>query len=203
MLFGDLLRISKWMAIGAIFFCSFATIIAYFSLEILEGLTIPLLVIGVFLWALSVVWFMWGWLKNANEESNEKKGVAASSYILAFLPICYCYLMATDEARTKIRVKISNVHQPMHSVKIYSSGSIFLNANDTLRLPGLGKGESVEYVTKASTTPGMIGDIKMSFFIGEERYLRRVAGPFSIQPMNLKQDWEVRISDDWIKETRP
>jgi hypothetical protein len=203
MLFGDLLRISKWMAIGAIFFCSLATIIAYYNLEILEGLTLPLLVIGVFLWSLSVVWFLWGWLKNANEESNEKKGVAASSYILAFLPICYCYLMATDEARTKIRVKITNVQSPIHSVKIYPSGSIFLNSNDTLKLPGLGKGESVEYITKASTTPGMEGDIKITFFIGKDRFARRVAGPFSIQPMNLKQEWEVRISEDWINETKP
>jgi hypothetical protein len=95
------------------------------------------------------------------------------------------------------------VQSPIHSVKIYPSGSIFLNSNDTLKLPGLGKGESVEYITKASTTPGMEGDIKITFFIGKDRFARRVAGPFSIQPMNLKQEWEVRISEDWINETKP
>ena len=182
------------MALGAIFLCSVATLIAYFSFEALDGITIPLLVIGVFLWVLSVVWFLWGWLKNANDESNEGKGVSASSYILAFLPICYCYLMATDESRTMVTVKVTNESGPVHSVKIFGSGSIFLNP-DTLKLPGLAKGESATYELKAATAPGMKGDVQMVFFRGDEKLTKRVAGPFSIQPMNLKQDWKYVISE--------
>jgi hypothetical protein len=199
MIFGDLLKISRWMALGAIFLCSLATIIAYFSISFLEDLTLPLLIIGVFLWLLSVIWFLWGWLRNANEEANERKGVSASSYILAFLPLCYCYLMATDEARTKITVDISNEAVPIHSVKVFGSGSIFLNP-DTLKLPGLAKGEKIEYKVKASTSPGMKGNIQMSFFIGEEKFSRKIAGPFSIEPMNLKQDWYVEINDEFLKK---
>ncbi|HOY94391.1 MAG TPA: hypothetical protein PK509_01545 [Catalimonadaceae bacterium] len=194
MIFGDLLKLSRWMALGAIFLCSFATVIAYFSVDALEGITVPLLVFGVFLWVMSVVWFLWGWLKNANDESNEGKGVSASSYILAFLPICYCYLMATDESRTKITVKVSNESGPVHSVKIFGSGSIFLNP-DTLKLPGLAKGENATYELKAATAPGMKGDVQIIFYRGAEKFTQRIAGPFSIQPMNLKQDWNFVISE--------
>lgn len=194
MIFGDLLKFSKRMALGAIFLCSIATLIAYYSIEALEGITVPLLVFGVFLWVMSVVWFLWGWLKNANEESNEGKGVSASSYILAFLPICYCYLMATDESRTKVSVKITNESGPVHSVKVFGSGSIFLNP-DTLKLPGLAKGESATYELKAATAPGMKGDVQMIFFRGDNKIIQRIAGPFSIQPMNLKQDWTFVISE--------
>jgi len=197
MIFGDLLKYSKWMAIGAIFLCSIATLIAYYSLTVLEGFTMPFLFIGVFLWVLSVIWFMWGWLRNANEESNESKGVSASSYILAFLPICYCFLMATDEARTKISVVLVNQYKPIHSVKIYGRGSIFLNP-DTLKLPGIAIGEEVHYKVKASTAPGMKGTIDMSFYLKDIRYTKQIAGPFSIQPMNLKQDWKLEINPEFI-----
>lgn len=194
MIFGDLLKFSKWMALGAIFLCSLATTIAYFSLDVLEGITVPLLVFGVFLWVLSVVWFLWGWLKNANDDSNEGKGVSASSYILAFLPICYCYLMATDESRTKVTVKVTNESGPVHSVKVFGSGSIFLNP-DTLKVVGLAKGESLTYELKAATAPGMKGDVQMIFFRGKEKVVQKIAGPFSIQPMNLKQDWKFVITE--------
>lgn len=194
MIFGDLLKISKWMAILALVLCTLATVIAYFSIGILEPLILPLMVIGVFVWVMSAVWFLWGWLKTANEESSERKGVSASSYILAFLPLCYCYLMATDEARTKISVLVRNEWGPIHSVKVYATGSIFLK-NDTLKAAGLAKGESLQYENKASTSPHMRGDIRMSFFKGDKKYTRQVAGPFSIQPMALKQDWDYVLSE--------
>lgn len=183
------------MALGAIFLCSVATIIAYFSVSILEDLTLPLLIIGVFLWVLSVIWFLWGWLRNANDESNERKGVSASSYILAFLPLCYCYLMATDEARTKITVTLTNNARPVHSVKIFGAGSIFLKP-DTLKLPGLAKGDKVTYKIKATTSPGMKGHIQMTYFEGERKMTKQIAGPFSIQPMNLKQTWDTELKEE-------
>jgi hypothetical protein len=194
MIFGDLLKISKWMAILALLLCTLATAIAYFSLSLLEPLVLPLMVIGVFVWVLSAIWFLWGWLKTANEESSERKGVSASSYILAFLPVCYCFLMATDEARTKISVSVRNEWAPVYSVKVYATGTIFLK-NDTLKLAGLAKGESLEYENKASTSPHMRGDIRMSFFRDNKKYIRRVAGPFSINPMALKQDWEYVLNE--------
>jgi hypothetical protein len=41
----------------------------------------------------------------------------------------------------------------------------------------------------------MKGDVQMIFFRGEEKVLQRIAGPFSIQPMNLKQDWNFVITE--------
>lgn len=194
MLFGDLLKYSKWMAIWALVLCSLATIIAYFQIEILGMLTLPLMIVGAFIWLLSVIWFLWGWLKNANQDSSEKKGVIASSYILAFLPVCYCFLMATDNARTKITVRITNEGEPIHSVKVYPSGNIFLAKSDTLTSTGLAKGESIEYSTKAATIPGTRGEIRMEYTRGNQKFSKQVAGPFSIEPMNLKQDWDTRIN---------
>ena len=197
MLFGDLLKISKWMALGAIFLCSLSTLIAYFSIEFIEGLTVPLLVVGVFLWVLSVIWFLWGWLKNANEESNERKGISASSYILIFLPICYGYLLATDKARTKVSVSISTSIGPLHSIKVFGTGSIFLDP-DTNFFVGLTEGKPIIYKNNVSTAPHMKGDIQIIFYKGPKKYTKRVAGPFSINPMNLKQDWAINISEEFL-----
>jgi hypothetical protein len=197
MMFGDLLKISRWMAIVAIIFCSLATCIAYFSVDILEGLTKPFLFIGIFVWVLSVIWFMWGWLRNANEDSNERKGVAATSYILAFLPLCYCFLMATDEARTKISIELTNEGAPLHSVKIFGTGTIFLN-QDTLKLPGLASGEVVDYRIKASIDPQhrMEGEVLMHYSIGKEKKVKRIAGPFSNSGQwELKQEWKASVSE--------
>lgn len=188
----DLLKISRLMAVAAIIFCSLATIIAYFSIDFLEPITVPLLVIGIFIWVLAVIWFFWGWLRNANEEGNELKGIRASSYILVFLPLCYCFLMATDEARTKIFVEVENNFKPIHSLKIYGSGSIFLQV-DTLKIAGLVVGEKASYSIKSATSPHMKGNIFFEGFIGAQKFRKRIAGPFSIQPMRLKQDWEVDL----------
>ena len=196
-MFGDLLKISRWLALGAILFCSIATLIAYFNVDILEALTKPLMGIGIFLWVLAVVWFMWGWLRNANEDSNEGKGVLASSYILIFLPLCYCFLMATDDARTKISIDISNEGKPVHSVKIFGSGNIFLN-QDTMQLPGLAKGETQTYKIKASIDPQRLleGEVKMEYFIGSDKKIVRIAGPFRTSGQwELKQDWKYSLNE--------
>jgi len=198
MIFGDLLKFSRLMAIAAIGFCSLATLIAYFSIDILEGITKPLMVFGIFVWVLSVIWFLWGWLRNANDESNESKGVNATSYILAFLPLCYCFLMATDDARTKISVTITNEGKPVHSVKVYGTGSIFLN-QDTLKLPGMANGDVANFKIKASIDPQhkMEGEIILECFLGAEKRIRRIAGPFSNSgTWELKQDWTVGIKEE-------
>jgi hypothetical protein len=194
MLFGDLLKYSKWMAILALILCSLATGIAYYQIDAIGILTLPLMIVGAFIWLLSVIWFLWGWLKNANQDSSEKKGVIASSYILAFLPVCYCFLMATDNARTKITVRITNEGEPIHSVKVYPSGSIFLSKSDTLTSTGLANGESLEFSTKAATVPGSRGEIRMEYTRGNEKFNKQVAGPFSIEPLNLRQDWDIKIN---------
>jgi len=194
----DLLKVSKWLALTAILFCCLATLIAYFQVLKLEIIMIPLLGIGIFIWVLAVVWFLWGWLKNANEVGNERKGISASSYILAFLPICYCFLLATDESRTKVTVDIVNNFKPLHSIKIYGNGTIFLKP-DTLQVAGLALGESISYSAKAATAPHMKGEITMEGFLGEKKFKKQVAGPFSIKPMNLQTYWEFKIDENILR----
>jgi hypothetical protein len=197
MMYGDLLKISRWLALGAIFFCAVATLIAFYSVDFLEVLTRPFMGVGVLLWVLAVVWFMWGWLRNANEEANEGKGVLASTYILIFLPLCYCFLMATDDARTKITVAISNAGKPVHSVKIFGKGTIFLN-QDTLKLAGIARGEEITYKIKASINPNgvMEGEIMMDYFLGTEKKSVRVAGPFKTTGnWELRQDWNYSLEE--------
>ena len=196
-MYGDLLKISRWLALGAIFFCAVATLIAFYSVDFLEVLTRPFMGVGVLLWVLAVVWFMWGWLRNANEEANEGKGVLASTYILIFLPLCYCFLMATDDARTKITVAISNAGKPVHSVKIFGKGTIFLN-QDTLKLAGIARGEEITYKIKASINPNgvMEGEIMMDYFLGTEKKSVRVAGPFKTTGnWELRQDWNYSLEE--------
>jgi len=194
----DLLKVSKWMALTAILFCGLATIIAYFNLNKLDMIMIPLLGIGIFIWVLAVIWFLWGWLKNANEVGNERKGVSASSYILAFLPICYCFLLATDESRTKVSIDITNNFKPLHSIKIYGTGTIFLKP-DTLKLAGLAVGESASYSVKAATAPHMKGEVVLEGYLGDQKIIRQIAGPFSIEPMNLKTHWDYAIDESILR----
>jgi hypothetical protein len=201
MVHGDLLKTSRWLAIGAIGFASLATIIAYFSIVSIEVMTRPFMGIGVLLWVLSVIWFMWGWLRNANEDSNEGKGVVASTYILIFLPLCYCFLMATDEARTRISIKVRNDWKPVHSVKIYGKGSLFLN-QDTLKLPGLAKSEETEYYIKASINPDrqLEGEVVMEYFQGAAKKSVVIAGPFKTSGQwELRQNWEFSLSEEKVK----
>lgn len=192
------LLFSRKLAIAAIILCSLATINALFPDTWAEPFTIPLLAIGVGAWLISVVWFLWGWLQGANEESNERRGINASSYILAFLPLCYCYLLATDKARTKIEVEIENVSsQVFGPVKVYGDGTIFLKP-DTLTLVYMKPKERRTYEVKAATSPHMKGVIRLEAFVKGRFITREIAGPFSIVPMNLKQDWKVKIDDDFL-----
>ena len=194
------LSTSRKMAIAAIILCTLATIIALFRDSWAEPITIPLLVIGVGLWLLSVVWFLWGWLKNASDENNERRGVSASSYILAFLPICYCYLLATDETRTKVEIVIHNRSSGnIDNIKVYGTGTIFLKP-DTLKLLGLAVGDKASYYVKASTSPHMKGAVKMEASLKGRFMSKEIAGPFSIMPMNLDQDWKVEIDDSFFDE---
>ena len=189
------LATSRKMAIAAILLCTMATIIALFPNSWAEPITLPLLVIGVGLWLLSVIWFLWGWLRNASDERNERRGISASSYILAFLPLCYCYLLATDEARTKVEIVIhNNSSANIDNIRVYGTGTIFLKP-DTLKLMGLAIKDKASYTVKASTSPYMKGAIQMEATIHDQPVSREIAGPFSINPMNLKQDWRVEIDD--------
>ena len=106
--------------------------------------------------------------------------------------------MATDESRTKITVKVENRFKPLHSIKIYGSGTIFLNP-DTLKLAGLGMGESAEYVIKASTTANAKGNILIEGYNGKDKFIKDIAGPFTINPVNLKQDWDVVIDGEFMR----
>lgn len=193
------LSTSRKMAIAAILLCTIATIIALFPDSMAEPLTLPLLFIGIGLWLLSVVWFLWGWLSNQDNEGNERRGVSASSYILAFLPLCYCYLLATDEARTKVEVVIHNESSVnIDHIKVYGTGTIFLKP-DTLKLLGLAPNDKATYTVKASTSPHMKGAVQMEASIKGKWVSREIAGPFSINPMNLKQDWKVEIDDAFFE----
>lgn len=199
-MFKDLLQNSKWMAISAIICAALATMIAYFQIHILEWLLMPLMILGVLLWLFSVIWFLWGWLKNANVTGNERRGISASSYILAFLPLSYIFLMATDESRTRIKVLVKNESLEIHSLKIYSSGTIFLT-HDTLRMASLPRGQEISFTAKAATAPHMKGEILLEGVLNNQKLKRRIAGPFSIQPLRLKQDWKVVLDDAFLQNS--
>lgn len=192
------MKISRWMAILAILLCGGATIIAYFAVQKLDFAVIPLLGLGIFLWVLSVAWFLWGWLKNANDKGNERRGISASSYILAFIPICYCFLMATDDSRTKILVKIYNQDERIGPVLIYGEGSIFLN-QDTMRRASIEKGEILAFNIKATTAPGMRGFVVMEGTANGRTFKKQIAGPFTINPMNIQTKWRVDIEPGFFK----
>lgn len=192
------LSISRWMAIAAIFFSGLATCIAYFKWEIFDFAIYPIILLSVFIWFCSVVWFLWGWLKNANLSGNERQGISSSSYILAFLPICYIFLMVTDESRTRVSVEITNGDKEITDVRIFGEGSIFLN-QDTLQLDTLGEKAHLVYHAKAATAPGMRGNIILECNLGPKAIRKIIAGPFTNTPSNIQTSWHITLDDSFLK----
>lgn len=186
------------MAIGAIVLSALATLIAFYNVESISFIIFPLIITAIVVWVGSVVWFLWGWLKNANLSGNERQGISSSSYILAFLPLCYCFLMVTDESRTRISVRITNGEQELYQVRIFGDGSIFLN-QDTMYLDTMGKGEVRVFQVKASTGPGMRGNIVLEAENNGKPVRKILAGPFTINPMNIDTDWRVTLDEAFLK----
>lgn len=192
------LSISRFMAIAAIFFSGLATCIAYFKWDMFDFTIYPIIIFSVFLWICSVVWFLWGWLKNANLTGNERQGISSSSYILAFLPICYIFLMVTDESRTRVSVEITNGDQELTHVRIFGEGSIFLN-QDTLSLDTLGEKAHLVYHVKAATAPGMRGNIILECKMGPKFVRKIIAGPFTNTPSNIQTSWHINLNETLLK----
>jgi hypothetical protein len=47
----------------------------------------------------------------------------------------------------------------------------------------------------------MQGEITLEGFAGKQKIKKRIAGPFSIHPMRLQQDWKVVINENFLNSS--
>jgi hypothetical protein len=193
------IRIAIIMAIIAILII---TIVFIFIISPLKGLGIltPFSIfLGISIWGFSLILLISG-LKYRNKENISKVRILITIVlIIAFIPVGYLFMKISGKARTRITVAIVNHSgQKPTNIKIYGIGNIFENA-DTLKLGMLNQGESMIFTIQAISKPHRSGHIKMEFDINNKHISKNIAGRFSINPYEIKQEWNVTIDNSFFE----
>lgn len=164
------------------------------------GILTPLSIfLGISIWGSSLILIFSG-LKHKNKENISKIGILITIVlILAFIPIGYLFMKISGKVRTRISVDVVNNsdYQPAN-IRIYGVGNIFENT-DTLKLEKLKKGESMTYTIQAISKPHRSGYIKMEFDFNKKHISKNIAGNFSINPYEIKQEWSLIIDNSFIE----
>ncbi len=157
------------------------------------------MLLGIALWAVSVISLIDGLFNNQIESGQKKMIVIAILLIIGFIPIGLFYMKISGYVRTKITVNVINQSEFIPSnILIYGTGTIFENS-DTLKVNKFNKGEKIEYVIRPSTKPHKNGYIRIEFDIDGKHIEKNIAGEFSINPYNIQQEWKVAIDNEFIK----
>jgi hypothetical protein len=178
------------------------TVIFLGEISPLKGLGIltwSILEAGILLWLTSLLLLIVG-LFNRKKENEPKKNITMALLLtLGFIPLGFMYMTISGNIRTKITVSISNQSDFIPgNVLIYGTGNIF-ESTDTLKVASFKKGEKIEYVIQPSTAPHRHGYIRMEFDVDNKHISKEIAGEFSINPYNIKQEWEVVIDNEFVK----
>ena len=178
------------------------TIVLIFIISPLKGLGIltPFSIfLGISIWGFSLILLISG-LKYRNKENISKVRILITIVlIIAFIPVGYLFMKISGKARTRITVAIVNHSgQKPTNIKIYGIGNIFENA-DTLKLGMLNQGESMIFTIQAISKPHRSGHIKMEFDIKNKHISKNIAGRFSINPYEIKQEWNVTIDNSFFQ----
>ncbi len=161
------------------------------------GILTPLsILLGITIWGYSLTLLVSG-LKN-KENISKVRILISTVLIIAFIPIGYLFMKISGQERTKISIVVVNRsdHKPAN-IRIYGIGNIFENT-DTLKLKLLNKGESMTYTIRAISKPYRTGYIRMEFDFNNKPISRKIAGKFSINPYDIKQEWRVIIDNSFL-----
>ncbi len=89
----------------------------------------------------------------------------------------------------------------LHNVLIYGAGDLFAGA-DTLKIDTFRIDQKVHYRINPSTKPQKGGGKKGNVMIKCEKdgttLIKTIAGEFSVYPLNIQQEWEVIINQEFL-----
>jgi predicted RNA-binding protein YlxR (DUF448 family) len=162
------------------------------------GIFTPILILlGITIWGISLILFISGIKTKGN--ISKIRILMSIFFIAAFIPLGYLFMKISGKARTRITVAILNHsdHNPAN-IKIYGVGNIFENT-DTLKLEMLKKGESISYIIQATSKPHRSGYIKMEFDLNNKHISKNIAGRFSVNPYEIKQEWDIVIDSSFVQ----
>ena len=190
-------RIALIMAAIAILIITIVFISIITPLKGLGILTTLSIFLGISIWGLSLIIFISG-LKN-KENISKVRILITILLIIAFIPTGYLYMKISGQIRTRISVAVVNKSDYIPAnIRIYGVGNIFKNA-DTLKLEMLKKNVSKTYTIQAISKPHHSGYIKMEFDLNKKHFSKNIAGEFSINPYEIKQEWMVVIDNSFIE----
>lgn len=192
-----LIKIAITMAIIAILIITVIFISIISPLKGLGIFTSLFIFLGILIWGISLILLISG-LKT-KEYISKTKILISIFFITAFIPVGYLFMKISGRVRTRISVAIVNHsdHKPAN-IKIYGVGNIFENT-DTLKLEMLKKGESISYIIQASSKPHRSGYIKMEFDLKNKHISKNIAGRFSVNPYEIKQEWNIVINNSFVE----
>ena len=193
------IKLAITMAIIAILIITIVFLSIISPLKGLSILTPFSILLGVTLWGYGFIVLI-SVLRNRKKENFLNIQILGAIFLIfAFIPIGFLFMKLSGQARTRITIEVVNNSDRIPSnISIFGSGSIFENS-DTLKLKKLDKGESLTYKTNAISKPHRSGYIKMEFDLDNKHISKNIAGEFSINPYDIKQQWRLIIDDSFYK----
>ena len=193
------IKLAITMAIIAIIIITIVFLSIISPLKGLSILTPFSILLGVTIWGYGLIVLISAMRNRKKENFLNIQILTAIFLIFAFIPIGLLFMKLSGQARTRITIEVVNNSERIPSnISIFGSGSIFENS-DTLKLKKLDKGESLTYKINAISKPHRRGYIKMEFDLDNKHISKNIAGEFSINPYDIKQQWRLIIDDSFYK----
>jgi len=193
------IKLVKKLALIAILIISIIFLSIISPLKGLSILTPLAIVLGITIWGYGLIVLISGVRNRKKENFSDIQILTATILIGAFIPLGLLFMKLSGQARTRITIEVVNKSERIPSnISIFGSGSIFENS-DTLKLKKLNKGESLTYTINAISKPHRSGYIIMEFDLDNKHISKNIAGEFSINPYDIKQQWRLIIDDSFYK----
>jgi len=193
------IKLAQKLALIAILIISITFLSILSPLKGLSILTPLVIVLGITIWGYGLIVLISGLRNRKKDNFSDIQILTATILICAFIPLGILFMKLSGQARTKITIEVVNHSKRTPSnISIFGSGSIFENS-DTLKLKKLNKGESLTYTINAISKPHRSGHIKMEFDLDNKHISKNIAGEFSINPYDIKQQWRLIIDDSFYK----
>lgn len=166
--------------------------------------TFPLILFGFALWISSVIFLIRGLADLKNESHPRLRLILAILSVIIFLPVGYAYMSISGNVRTRITIDVVNQSgMDLHHVSIYGAGDLFVG-EDTLNIETFKTDQKVRYQINPSTQPqkggGKKGNVVMAYEKDGTRSIKTIAGEFSVYPLNIQQEWEVMVNQEFLNK---
>jgi dipeptide/tripeptide permease len=164
--------------------------------------TFPLIMFGIALWISSVIFLIRGLADLKNETYPRTRLFLTIVSVMIFLPVGYAYMSISGIVRTRITIDVVNqLGMDLQNVSIYGAGDLFVGT-DTLNIATFKTDQKIRYQINPSTKPqkggGKKGNVVMAYEKDGTRIIKTIAGEFSVYPLNIQQEWEVIINQEFL-----